>query len=115
MRARNIKRLNTIDSKVLPVLAVCLASVVYMVQPVLAAEKPWKHCRVTASDSSKLAVPKTETENWNFSADQAVVEKGQYRLQGNVLGGRGQQQLSADQMHYDEKTDTAKADGNVRY
>lgn len=115
MRARNIKLLNTIDSKVLPVLAASLAGVVFMVQPVLAAEKPWQHCRVTASDSAKLAVPKTETENWNFSADQAVVEKGQYRLQGNVIGGRGMQHLSADRMHYDEKTDTAQADGKVRY
>lgn len=89
-----------------------------------AAENLWQHCRTPASSSiPKTAAthtdpdanPDADKDEWNFSADQAELEGDQYRLQGNVVGRRAMQQLSADRLHYDGQSDTAQADGHVRY
>lgn len=107
----------------LTVVAACVLLVPYA----QAAESEWLHCRApfvsearvgaaVDSKSNKSAPNKnTDSAEWSFSADQAVVEAGQYQLQGNVVGGRGAQRLSADRLHYDEKTDTAQLEGQVRY
>ncbi len=84
----------------------------------LAAESEWSHCRVpvaTHAGTGRVVNKNTFNGEWSFSADQAVLESGQYRLQGNVIGKRGRQRLSAERLHYDETTDTAHVDGQVRY
>ena len=83
-----------------------------------AVDKQWQHCAQPTNDTHTTKIPVTKNaanDKWNFSADQAVVEAGQYQLKGNVLGGRGEQRLSADQLLYDEASDIAQADGRVRY
>lgn len=83
-----------------------------------ASEQPWQHCAQPTIDSRTTSIPVTKNRHegaWSFSADEAVVEGGQYRLSGNVLGGRGAQQLTADRLLYNENTDVAQADGEVRY
>jgi len=64
----------------------------------LAAESEWSHCRVpvaTHAGTGRVVNKNTFNGEWSFSADQAVLESGQYRLQGNVIGKRGRQRLSA--------------------
>ena len=84
----------------------------------LSVEKQWQHCAQPTKDTRTTEIPVTKNaanDKWTFSADQAVVEGGKYQLKGSVLGGRGEQKLSADQLLYDEANDIAQADGQVRY
>jgi LPS-assembly protein len=89
--------------------------------PLQAADDPWRFCGPSSVVNSTVdsARVKNQAESssreMQFTADQARVEGGDYLLQGNVVGGRGNQQLSTDRLQYNAETDTAKADGNVRY
>ena len=109
-----------------PCVSVVLASTYFVALSILfsfsaiAAESEWSLCRVspvTASLATNLENDRNSTagSEWHFNADQAMVEAGQYRLQGHVTGSRGEQRLSADRLHYNEQTDIAQADGQVRY
>jgi LPS-assembly protein len=84
--------------------------------PAIAAEPDlWRYC-----GSSPVAVPtlpsgEPAAGEMQFIADHARVEGSHYRLQGRVIGGRGDQQLSAERLDYNADTDTAQARGEVRY
>lgn len=85
--------------------------------PLQAADDPWRFCGPSpVADSVKVKnqTPSSSRE-MQFTADQARAEGGDYLLQGNVTGGRGDQQLTTDRLQYNAETDTVQADGNVRY
>ena len=104
-----------------PVSMLVCALILPVSQASQAAESEWSLCRnPAASRGSKTpdaptSAKATANGAWNFSADQAEVEGGQYQLQGNVVGERDAQRLTADRLHYDEQNDTAQVDGHVRY
>lgn len=118
MQTADIKQRHRKSMVLLPVICFVFLSPLAQAEEQLAAEKQWQHCAQPTKSPQTTGIPVTKNEGsdeWRFSADQAVVEAGQYQLKGNVVGGRGAQQLSADRLFYNEQTDTAQADGQVRY
>lgn len=103
-----------------PVRLAALACVALSGAPAMAAEPDlWRHCHSSPVAASVLpvALPSAETATgeMQFTADHAQVEGSRYRLEGRVIGGRGDQQLSAERLDYDADTDIAQARGEVRY
>lgn len=95
-----------------------VAGALLLCAPALSAtENPWQHCRTPFVDTAPphTAPAASDEPGWRFSADQAVVEEDQYRLEGKVVGRQNGQRLWADRLHYDEQTETVQADGQVRY
>ncbi len=81
----------------------------------LATDDPeqWRYCLPAPRISTPPAPP--SDDNTHFTADRAEGEENRYRLTGNVLGQRGAESLSADQITYDVTAGAAQAKGNVRY
>jgi LPS-assembly protein len=77
------------------------------------AEEAWQYCGTPPSPAPVLLPAAGEA--MQFSADSAQVEGDRYQLQGNVVGGRGDQQLHSDRLLYDAGNDRAQATGTVRY
>ncbi|MCF6364296.1 MAG: LPS assembly protein LptD [Gammaproteobacteria bacterium] len=73
----------------------------------------WRYCLPAPRFAEPPPAPMDN--NLHFSADFAEVEGGRYRLWGNVLGQRGAQNLFAEQMTYNTGSETAQAQGKVRY
>lgn len=93
--------------------------VVWSVSPaVLADQDMWRFCSAKPTEK-KERIPSTtdpaSSEAMTFSADQVNVEGSHYLFTGDVVGRRGDQQLSADRLDYDKDTEIAAASGNVRY
>ncbi len=73
----------------------------------------WRYCLPAPRFAEPPPAPMDN--NLHFSADFAEAEGDRYRLWGNVLGQRGAQNLFAEQITYDAGSETAQAQGKVRY
>jgi lipopolysaccharide assembly outer membrane protein LptD (OstA) len=91
------------------------AAPVLLLATAVAAEERWQYCGVPPSQLTAPPLAAAPGDSMQFSADSAQVEGDRYRLQGNVFGGRGDQQLQTERLQYDAKTDHAQAEGRVRY
>ncbi len=81
-----------------------------------AAETPWSYCAPSpAADLVPAAGEDLENDSMRFTADTISKEGVEYRLQGKVIGERGVQRLEAQRLFYNELTDQARAEGDVRY
>ncbi|VAX00372.1 hypothetical protein MNBD_GAMMA19-1019, partial [hydrothermal vent metagenome] len=81
-----------------------------------AAETPWSYCAPSpAADSAPAAGEDLQNNSMRFTADMISKEGVEYRLQGKVIGERGVQRLEAQRLFYNELTDQARAEGDVRY
>lgn len=97
-------------------LRLCFTAVpILLLATAVAAEERWQYCGVPPSQLTAPPLVAAPGDSMQFSADSAKVEGDQYRLQGNVVGGRGDQQLQTERLQYDAKTDHAQAEGRVRY
>lgn len=86
--------------------------------PSQAKEDTWRFCTSNLSvkkENIPSTAEPTSQEEMTFTADQVDVEGSLYQFKGKVVGGRGDQQLSADNLDYNKETDIAVARGNVRY
>lgn len=95
-------------------------STLFVTQTVQAKEDMWRFCSPTPAVQpliqKEALSPKTDaSQEMTFSADQVDVEGTLYQFKGKVVGRRGDQQLSADNLDYDKDTDIAAARGNVRF
>ena len=92
---------------------------------VQAVEDQWRLCTTSVKTVPAKTTPVKKSlsedtatsvsKEMTFTADEFEVHGSEYRLRGKVKGGRGDQQLSADSLSYDQNTDFAEAVGNVRY
>ena len=84
--------------------------------PGQAAEDQWALC---APSPAARGLPQSkgaeESGAMRFSADVISKQGDEYRLQGGVVGERGEQRLEAQRLYYNEQTDQARAEGGVRY
>ncbi len=81
-----------------------------------AAETPWSYCAPSpAANLTPNAGENRQSDNMRFTADIISKEGMEYRLQGKVIGERGVQRLEAQRLFYNEQTDQARAEGDVRY
>ncbi len=94
---------------------ILLAAASLLLSPVTEAggAGKWRYCLPVPRFAEPPPIP--ADDKLHFSADSAEAEGGRYRLWGNVLGQRGAQNLFADQMTYDTGSETAQAQGKVRY
>ncbi len=106
---------------------VFLFGLTFLISPysVHAEEDQWRLCAApTKTAQTKTTTLKNDlaegsdtsaSKEMTFTADKFEVHGSQYRLTGKVKGGRANQQLSADSLNYDKKSDLAHATGSVRY
>ncbi len=77
----------------------------------------WQFCPTDLDIPARPLVEETiEAEDIHLSADEAdLVEGGVSRLSGNVEMTRGEQQVRAEKLQYDQAQDTADLDGDIHY
>jgi LPS-assembly protein len=84
---------------------------------VQAEEPKWQYC--APSPAASTVIPDTavqaEGSAMRFTADSISKEGDAYQLEGSVVGTRGDQRLEAQRLFYNEQTDQARAEGEVRY
>ena len=84
--------------------------------PAQAEETPWSYCAPSpAANLAPSAGENLQNNNMRFTADMISKEGVEYRLQGKVIGERNVQRLEAQRLFYNEQTDQARAEGDVRY
>lgn len=80
---------------------------------------PWPYCAPRFLPEVGLSAPELLPDstfgNLHFSADGMQAEDRQIVLRGSVVGLRDGQEILADELIYDETSETAHASGNVRY
>jgi LPS-assembly protein len=92
---------------------VCLFVSGLIASPVQAAEDAWALC---APSPAAKPVSSTQSDSeTSFSADTVSKEGAEYHLQGKVIGQRGEQRIEAQRLFYNEQTEQARAEGDVRY
>lgn len=88
-------------------------------QPLLAAADTWLHCAPATLPvpglSSQQELSQTSTGPLQAIADEVRVENDIYFLRGDVVSRQHNQELLADKIDYDGKSENAHAEGNLRF
>lgn len=93
----------------------CVAAVYWLAASAQAAENDWSYCAPSPAARTAPSVNANGDSSMSFTADTIIKDGSEYRLQGKVVGQRGEQRLEAQRLYYNEQTDLAQADGEVRY
>jgi LPS-assembly protein len=107
----------TAKQTTLQIQCLCIIAVAWAV-PAQATDDAWSYCAPSPAASSavqKSTAGKPEDTAMRFTADEVSKHGDEYRFQGKVVGERGVQRLEAERLFYNEQTDQARAEGEVRY
>ena len=99
-----------------------VAIILVVICPVILADElqqaeDWPLCPSSLNIPARPEVPETlSTDEIHIMADQAdLAEEGISELEGNVEISRGNQQVRADTITYDNQTEKAEMEGNIEF
>ena len=98
-----------------PLRQLCMAGGCLLAVSAQAAEDIWPLCAPSPAARPSVSAANVQDPLMTFNADTISKQGPEYRLQGKVIGVRGEQQLEAQRLFYNEQSDEAQADGEVRY